>query len=635
MPALITPAPAIFFAPLCAAALLLLCVAAGRRIARLLGAPTSLWSVGERCVIFLGLGAGVIALVPFALGAFGSLSVLTLRVALGVVGLVFAVDLWAVVVAGARAAPAFRPRFSWKTALLGALVPCLLAAFLVGLAPSLDADGLAYHLTVPKRWLASGSLVYLPTYMFSNTPMAVEMLFTIGLAFAGDAAAKLVHLGLGICGALAVYHAGARLQSKTIGVVSATMFLAGPTAVGGLLGFGYTEGAIAFAIATGTLSWLTWLRTRDIGVLRVTALLIGIAISFKITAILFAVAIAALTVISVIDEARRSGTTTLGWSHAGQVLALGLAPVLPWFVRSAIVTGNPLFPLFAKLIPTRDLLPETAAMFDRYNRYFLWASRYNERWGVGFRQLLLLAAAGVVLCLTVFAFLRLRSTLAKATAIVLGLTVVLQLSAVGLYVRYWVPVLPTLALPLLAVVEGALLKFRFRWLLVAVTAVGSLNQARASTSSAANDLRGLVGTALGRESYPEFLNRHIVLYPMYEHINAQLPATARIALSYSCRGFYIDRTTFCTEFPQDALGFSSWPAFLGAVQRLGVTHFMAPKAVALGEPPPTDFSGPAMMYKGRKDQYIARLLSKHGRLIAEGGDQGLYVLEGVADESKQ
>src|SRR5450755_1024216 len=119
MPALlVTPAPAILFAPLCAAALLLLCVAAGRRIARLLGAATSAWSRAERFVIFLGLGSGVVALVPFALGVAGSLSVTTLRVALALSALVLVFDLRAVVTTALRAAKAWRPRLGWEMALL-------------------------------------------------------------------------------------------------------------------------------------------------------------------------------------------------------------------------------------------------------------------------------------------------------------------------------------------------------------------------------------------------------------------------------------------------------------------------------------------------------------------------------------
>lgn len=635
MPALVTPAPAILFAPLCVGVLLLLCLAAGRRIARLLSVPLGKFSAAERGVAYLGAGAGLVALVPFTLGAAGQLSVSKLRIALCVLALLLALDCWAVASSAWRMLKSWRPGSSFALALLLALAPALLAAFLVALSPSLDPDGLSYHLTVPKRWLANGHLIYLPTYMFSNTPMSVEMLFTIGLALGGDAAAKLVHFALGSAGAISIYLAGTRLQSKTVGVVGAVLFLAGPTAVSGLLGFAYIEGAIGFMMATATLTWLVWLRERDAGLLRFTALLVGVAVSFKITAILFAVAILILTAVALVAGARENGKQALTPGLLLSVLALGAAPVLPWFARSALVTGNPLFPLFAKKIPTRDLLPETAAMFDHYNRYFLWASRYNERWGVGFRQLVLLAAAAVVVALAAFAFVRLRTTMAKATAAVLGLIVLLQLSAVGLYLRYWVPVLPVLGLPILATLESTLLKLRWRWALVGFAALGSLYQARSSVSSAAGDVRGLVATALGLEDYPTFLNQHIVLYPLFDYANTRLPPTARIALAYQCRGFYIDRDTFCTEFPQDALGFSSWPAFLGAVQNLGVTHFMAPTRVALGDPPPPDFSGPSMMYRGHKDQYIGRLLSKRGRLVAQAGDQGLYELVDVASEPKQ
>jgi hypothetical protein len=183
MPALLTPAPAILYATFCVAAIMILCLATGRRIGCLLGTTNVDVTLGERFVIALVLGAGAMQFVPFALGAFGVLSSTALRMAIGGLTLFLIADLRAVARVALRALTPFRVSHRWIIVLAAAIFPALLCSLLSALSPTLDPDGLAYHLTVPKRWLMNGSLAYLPTYTFSNTPMGVEMLFTVALVF--------------------------------------------------------------------------------------------------------------------------------------------------------------------------------------------------------------------------------------------------------------------------------------------------------------------------------------------------------------------------------------------------------------------------------------------------------------------
>jgi len=633
MPALLTPAPAVLYAPVCVGAIMILCLAAGRRIACLLGTPSVDVTRGEQFVIAVVLGAGAMQFVPFALGAFGVLSNAALGVLIGGLTLLLIADLRALASVALRGLTPFRVSQRWMIVLVATIVPALVCSLLSALSPTLDPDGLSYHLTVPKRWLMSGGLGYLPTYTFSNTPMGVEMLFTIALAFGGDAAAKLLHWALGLSGAWAVYRAGVRYRSETVGTISAVLYLVGPAGVCALMGFAYIEGATALAIAATTLAWLLWFRTRYPGWLRTAALLLSITVSFKLTALVFAVVLFGLTIASIADEARQHEQISIGVAQGFLVVVLTAACVLPWFVRSAVVTGNPLFPLFARALPTRDFSPPTAAMYDLYNRYYLWASRFGLQWSLALRQMILAGALLVVGGLTLFLTLRSRTFITRASALVLGLGVLLQLSAAGLYLRYWTPVLPVLLLPVLAFMDQRLRLLHFRWLFVALVAVGSVRQARSSIADAEYDLGGIIRSAFGFESYPEFLARHLELYPLYETINRQLPLDSRVALSYSCRGFYIDRTTFCAEFPQDALGFSNWEAFSSNVKQLGITHFLAPTEVVEGRGiPPPDYSAPAMLFRDRENEYIARLLASRGRRIAKAGEQGLYALDQAVEK---
>ncbi|HEX2674842.1 MAG TPA: hypothetical protein VHM25_28395, partial [Polyangiaceae bacterium] len=209
MPALVTTGPSILTSFAFAALILILSVALGQRLARWLGVVGHA-SFSEWLVVAASLGAGALQLIPFMLGVTRSLSVPAIRVAVGVLTLLLLPDLISL------ARKAWQARLRWEKpspaqlALIAALLPALGVAALLAATPTIDPDGLGYHLTVPKLWLQSGSLRYLPTYPYSNTPMGVEMLFTIALAIAGDAAAKLLHFTLGVWGAVGLFLAGRR-----------------------------------------------------------------------------------------------------------------------------------------------------------------------------------------------------------------------------------------------------------------------------------------------------------------------------------------------------------------------------------------------------------------------------------------
>ncbi|HEY0468771.1 MAG TPA: glycosyltransferase family 39 protein, partial [Polyangiaceae bacterium] len=511
-------------------------------------------------------------------------------------------------------------------------------AALLAATPTVDPDGLGYHLTVPKLWLQSGSLGYLPTYPYSNTPMGVEMLYTIALACVGDAGAKALHFSFGVLGAFGLYLAGKRLRSSLLGSAAVALYLVGPVAVVTLFGCAYLEGITTCAMSASTLAWLIWFQTRKPSWLPVAFALAGIGVSFKITAALFPIALGALTLATLADPARREGKLRLSslpipW----QVYPLTLLPVAPWLLRSALVTGNPVFPLFARLIPTRDLSPVLSKQFDDYNRYLLWATRFGAHWTIGQRKLILVGVALIAIVLATWLFLRLRQYMARALVLVMLGTVLAQLAAVGLYARYWIPSFALMALPiLLALADRIRFSERSAWtLLVAATGLGSLYQVRQGLSTVSGDVRGLIGTALGLESQRSFLLRHLPLYPLYERANL-LPPESKILLSTYCGGFYVDRTTYCAESVQDSLRLTAWNYFMADVTRLGATHVFAPthllSAVQAGQFATRTTVAPGQgsvseIYRAQQNEFVGRLLNDHGKLLATATDTSLYEVD--------
>jgi hypothetical protein len=635
MPWLVTTGPAFLYAFAFGLGFVAIALGVGRRALIALGAG----KVGkplEKGALAFALGAGVLQFVPFALGLAGALSVASVRLVSGALALAFGYDAWRVFGAARRWLRAAPKLPSWVMLWLLLLAPGVLLALLSALTPTLDADGLGYHLTVPKRWLALGSLAYLPTYPYSNTPMGVEMLFTLGLAWGGDAAAKLVHLLFGLAAAGTFYVAAARVVRGALPALGVSLLLFGPFGIGPLMGWAYVEAATACALVAAGLAWLGWYQDRDAALLRVSGLLAGLGASFKMTAGLVPVAMAALTFVLLWRE-QRADAGQARPAQAGVAALLGFLPfvalpVLPWLARAALVTGNPVFPMFAQLIPSRDFSAAQSKAFDQYNRYMVWGVGSGAGWGLGLRKAILGGAAAVVAIAGGAIWSRQRTFPARAVTLVVLFTVLVQLGAAGLYKRYWIPVLALVELPLLLLLARWAEHRALRGVTLALTALLSLVGAKQLVAAADGDALGLVKTSFGLEPQRAFIERHQPLLPLYDRVNEEAGAAGGVVLAGYCSGFYIDRTTFCADVVQSALRVSTWEEFKADVARLGVTHVIAPRewetpVPELAAPPPPGVGNTSFLIRYDEQRMIGRVLREHGKLLAPASDQGLYAID--------
>jgi hypothetical protein len=299
--------------------------------------------------------------------------------------------------------------------------------------------------------------------------------------------------------------------------------------------------------------------------------------------------------------------------------------VVPWLIRSTILTGNPIFPLAAGLIPTRDFAASLGESYTHYNRYLSWGTSMGASLTIDQRRLLLIGVAVAATALAALVWFMLRSRVARAATLIVLIVALLQVATVGLYARYWVPYLAIAQVLVVAVFAKFLQGGWQRVAIVAGTGLCSLYYARANSSELGNDWGGIVRTALDLEPRRDFIVRHYALYPIYEYVNDKLPRDARVLSAYHCSSFYMDRDTYCTDFAQSALRFDSWADFTADAKRLGVTHVIAPRSVALGGAAPDVI----IPQQKRQEQYqfLNRLLSQHGALLASAADQGLYAVD--------
>lgn len=215
----------------------------------------------------------------------------------------------------------------------------LLAAGIAALAPESQFDAVWWHLPYPQRYLATGHLVDLPSDFVSLYPMTGELWFGYGLAFGGAAAAILLHYGCLLLSAVATWQMARRFAPAASPALAVALMLTVPTVV--------WEASTAyvdlFMMLFITLSFYALMRYVDGQKpqwLVLAALNLGFALASKHLA-LFALALFCPGLLLALRLRKASWRMAL--LSAVALGALSVLVVLPWYVRSYLATGNPVF----------------------------------------------------------------------------------------------------------------------------------------------------------------------------------------------------------------------------------------------------------------------------------------------------
>lgn len=279
-------------------------------------------------------GIGVVQLAVLALGLAGAL------------------DRWVVVVATcALAVPgavrlrallrrASLPRDRGVRVLLGVVALALALDLVASAVPPTSPDALKYHLTLPERWLATGS-IDAPFYLWEGfSPSAVETLFAQGLAFApGGEAASAIGGVLALLAGLAVFGLAREAGAGDVlaGAAGAALFL-----LQGLVTWEATsmfvELGLVFYTALGAWLALLAMRTRSPSAAAAwTSVAAGGAAATKY--------LGAPVAVLLVAGAGAALGRRLGPRRAVALVLPALLIAGPWYLRNAIETGNPVYPV--------------------------------------------------------------------------------------------------------------------------------------------------------------------------------------------------------------------------------------------------------------------------------------------------
>ena len=635
--------------------LCLLASAIGLRILRVLRLPNDQLSRLERGVLCVGLGLGLLSNVALLLGSLHLLTPRCVGSALLLLTLLFSYDILRILrsLAG-RTKPGIENLRQKKTSAPQTRIPYsvfhipspvllfffssfLFLPFLQNLCPCTDADGLAYHLRAPKQWLQSGSLDFLPTLTHTNSPMGVEMLYALPLAIWSDTSAKLIHFAFGLLTLCTVFALGRRLHSAGLGFAAALFFALGlPKApVLSLFTYAYVDLGITFEMMCATLAWFTWQRTRQNGWLLLSALCAGFAFAFKLTGGVYVLSFTLLTLWELrqhparnteygiqntehpTPDTRRS-TSTTNYQPPALYFCIGCLPALPWLLRSWKLTGNPLYPLFPAIFPTRDWSVAHGHAFDTYMRYYNWGSGHAH-WSQSFRMELLLLVTIVYAAVMFGLWKRCADLTIRRLLLLAAIPTLIAFATTGLYSRFLIPLLPLHALLFLLLTE------RFwkqrNWLQGAFGAwivLNALLYLRASLPPIGEALR----VTTGRESREQYLLNQLPPMPLWSYANAHLRPDDRILVAGFGDTYYCNSYCYIVKaFYQTRVRLDTWEHFLSDVQRDHIGYI-----IAAPDAPPVPEYGPASPSADNAAIFPQRLAREYGQPLASTSDLVLYRL---------
>jgi hypothetical protein len=512
-----------------------------------------LGSSGDRALDTLNaVGAGAVGFALLTLGA-GWLGLLYPAAYLPV----FAV---AALVGAVRLRGARLPRVrAWPrvdAALLALLAVYVVLGLVVTCAPISSADALYYHAAAPELFEQEHKIVELPWSWNSYQPYTVEMLvldgFLLWNSVQGAFAAFLVGLG----GLAAVVGAAARLAGRRVGLLAGGVFFAQPLMLW-LATSTFVEPGLAFAVALAGWNLVRFAQAGRLRSLVLAGLFAGAAAGMKYVG---AAAAVVLTGAAAVWFRRRSVLV---------VAVTALAVALPWYVKNAVLTGNPVYP-FVFGGANEEATKAARATFSEYGHgrspldllllpYRLLADADEFDRGDFASPLFLLFAPLALL----------DRTARRAAAVVLAASGVYLLAwfAGSQQYRFLAPVMPALAVLAALGIRALARSGRVARLTAAAVPIAALTTGLAVSALYAAQF---VPVAVGAESERRFLTENSSYYEGVDWLNRNLPPDAHVLLGFVF-ALHVDRPTvvWTADVLPSTAGRAETRAFFG---RYRLTH---------------------------------------------------------------
>jgi hypothetical protein len=431
--------------------------------------------------------------------------------------------------------------------LLGVFLLAVLAAagsLVAALAPPTAGDALCYHLELPKRFLQEGGLSYFPDSDNSTYPLLVEFWYLWALALDGGVAAQLVHWALGILLALSAVLVATPILGRPWSWCAGCLVLLVP-GVNNQMTAPLNDVGLAAFTSLALAAWWRGASDRGRRWNVIAGSMLGGALGTKHLALVFALA---WGLVATFDAFRRSGRRRQSLAGLSTIAIVATCASGVWYVRAAWHTGNPVHPFFHEYFSagvatgpdaavrgnTPMTLPTEKAPLGRDLSALLLApwqvTMHPERFGGRGHQL------GVLFLSTLPGLICCRPQRGLGTLLSISAFYLVGWFLLRQNVRFLMPLVPLLAVPVVWVWKEIRLLPRFSARLAAALTVGVL---LAQSALGAARARGHLAVCAGLETREKYLASHEPTFAIASWANAHLDESARI-LSQEQRAFYFN-----------------------------------------------------------------------------------------------
>jgi len=476
------------------------------------------------------------------------------------------------------------------------------AIALVGaLAPEIEYDALWYHLWLPDQWLQNGSPVDIVREYISLYPLTWELNYGIAMTLGGPIAAKLLHFSMLLLTSLLVFQLTRFAAPKASPWIALALFVTLPTVLWQAT-TSYIDLALTFYVGMAIYTLMQYTRKNDFHYLALAIISLGLALAIKHLAIIvWLLVLCGLSVWLWLEKRNRRQITQA-------VLFLGgisLLFPLPWYLRSWIASGNPVFPDLYTLFgafPAERWSQISEIGLNNFKEHFGFPRTplnlallpwnitiHGARFGGSFGPILLILLAAF------FVFKPKGKELRWMGIFSLGYLVFWASPLSSFQLRFLLPVTPFLAVLSAAAFQEIASQFPglgrksnlLSWILIALLILNL----PPFTSLHETDREGWngwlthvihelpMGVVFGYESEGDFLARKVPSYRAWEYINTNLPLDAFVLTFSGGDHLYSDRTRISSD--ATAAHPAVWGAgsnmkeqALQALRDLGVTYVL-------------------------------------------------------------